>query len=772
MPAFTEFKDKNIKALNRKMAFSFGLLILSLLLAMSIFCGMYFWNAIESSMKEPILSAVIYILMLTLILLSIGIFITLFIIRHFGKPIHQLAFDMSFEHQRLENILNAIGCATWDWDIKNHRVILDERWANMLGYQLADLGPINENTARNLTHPDDAEIMAQAFNDHLTGKAKNYTCEVRIRHKKGYWVWILDSGQITEWDDKGNPLRAMGARQDISSRKAAELAAHRETERFSALTKIATTGVWEWDENNKALWCNHEYFAMLGLDIPACEANIDQFWFDLLHPDDQEKSIDNFSNYLSNDENQNYESMFRMRHTNGDWIWILSRGSKLKDENGELTTKTLGVHIDITSLKQIEFALQESQKRIETISSNIPDCMVYQLDCGLNGEFRKFTYLTDRIESIHGISIADALEDANLLYKQVVPEDAVILAETEKYCIREMKQFKSEARFILPSGEQRWFLINSFPRYLSNGHLVFDGIELDITERKLHEQQINELNANLELRVHERTQELSTTLKNLQRAQEELLQNEKLASLGSLVAGVAHELNTPIGNAVMVASSLVLANKNIRTQIQAGLTRSQLESYLTESDEGSHIIERNLERAAELIRSFKQLAVDQTSYQRREFMLHDLVQEICITLHPTLRKTPHKLINNIQVGLLFDSFPGPLSQVLINLINNALIHAFDSIPEGEIYLEAQRTNENWLCISVRDNGIGISPANLKKIFDPFFTTKLGHGGSGLGLHIVYNLVTGLLGGRVEATSTEGHGCAFILHLPLIAPAEK
>lgn len=291
----------------------------------------------------------------------------------------------------------------------------------------------------------------------------------------------------------------------------------------------------------------------------------------------------------------------------------------------------------------------------------------------------------------------------------------------------------------------------------------------DVTERQKTEARLRELNETLEHRVVERTRELSDALEGLRQAQAGLVQAEKLASLGALVAGVAHELNTPIGNAVMVASTLADHQRGFEVAIAGGLRRTALEAYLATAREAVQVLERNLRRAAELVGSFKQLAVDRSSDQRRRFELAEVVQEVLLALSPTLRRSAVRLEADVPGGLPLDSYPGPLSQVLVNLINNALLHAFEPDSAGQVWLLAEPQGPDRLRLRVRDNGRGIPEAALGRIFDPFFTTRLGQGGSGLGLHIVYNLVTGVLGGRIEVLSQVGQGTEFVIDLPACAP---
>lgn len=292
----------------------------------------------------------------------------------------------------------------------------------------------------------------------------------------------------------------------------------------------------------------------------------------------------------------------------------------------------------------------------------------------------------------------------------------------------------------------------------------------DITAKAKYEENILQLNASLEKRVEERTRELSGALESLTAAQSELVRTEKLSALGSLVAGIAHELNTPIGNSLTVASTLQDQTNEFHAHMGKGLTKSRLEQFVSNTREGATILMSGLRQAAELVASFKQVAVDQSSVNRRAFRLNDTVHEILLTLGPGLRKTRHTVHSNVPPELFLESYPGPFGQVLTNLVNNAVLHAFNEDQAGNIYLEGTPIDEAWIEFSVRDDGNGIPQANIARVFDPFFTTKLGQGGSGLGLNIVYNLVTKTLGGNIRVESPPGKGACFVLRLPRIAPA--
>lgn len=307
---------------------------------------------------------------------------------------------------------------------------------------------------------------------------------------------------------------------------------------------------------------------------------------------------------------------------------------------------------------------------------------------------------------------------------------------------------------------------------ISGRVLQVDGLPLlilaydDVTQQHQYEAHILQLNATLEQRVTDRTRELTSALAQLTTAKDELVRAEKMSALGALVAGIAHELNTPIGNSLTVASTLQDHARRFAVDMGKGLTRSRLEAFVASTQQGSDILMRSLHHAADLVSSFKQVAVDQTSVNRRVFDLHATVVDILNTLGPTLRKTTHTVECQIPLNIEMDSYPGPLSQILSNLINNAILHGFEGREHGQIRIAARLSSEDSVEITVCDNGVGILPEHLTKVFDPFFTTKFGKGGSGLGLNIVYNLITTSLGGRIRVDSEPGQGTRFTLDLPL------
>lgn len=267
--------------------------------------------------------------------------------------------------------------------------------------------------------------------------------------------------------------------------------------------------------------------------------------------------------------------------------------------------------------------------------------------------------------------------------------------------------------------------------------------------------------------------DLSSVLVTLKQAQANLITSEKLASLGSLVAGIAHELNTPIGNSLLTATALAdMVNEFEKKYADGGIKRSALESHMADTRLACGIMASSLSRAADLITSFKQVSVDQTSDQRRRFELGEVVRDTVATFAAQLRRTNCTIEVDVSPMLVLDSYPGGLGQVLSNLINNALLHAFEGCGAPKMVISAREIEQGQVLLNFSDNGVGMAARTLHQVFDPFFTTKMGQGGSGLGMNIVYNVVTGMLGGTIGIASTPGNGTSVTMMMPKHAPRQN
>lgn len=312
--------------------------------------------------------------------------------------------------------------------------------------------------------------------------------------------------------------------------------------------------------------------------------------------------------------------------------------------------------------------------------------------------------------------------------------------------------------------------ISDYSKELETKNIELHSMWSEINNSK---DEITELNKTLEQKVEHRTEELEKSngelkeaLVKLKQTQEQLIQSEKLVALGSLVAGIAHEINTPVGVSVTAASHLEEKTKEINENYKNNsLKKSDLDKYIITTTETSEVILSNLQRASELIKSFKQVAVDQSSETKRVFKINEYINQVLLSLKPRLKKTKVSVGVNCSEDLEIESYPGAFSQIITNLIMNSLIHAFEENEEGTIIFDIEKKQDR-IVFTYSDNGKGIEKDIIGRIFDPFFTTKRGKGGTGLGLNIVYNIITTTLNGTINCESEAGVGTIFKIIFPV------
>lgn len=281
-------------------------------------------------------------------------------------------------------------------------------------------------------------------------------------------------------------------------------------------------------------------------------------------------------------------------------------------------------------------------------------------------------------------------------------------------------------------------------------------LKKDITQRKRAETKLQKAN-----------KDLSESLAKLKYAQDKLIQAEKLASLGGMVSGIVHEINTPIGIGITASTFIKQLISKIENNLENGMVDAQaLAKFLKKTNEAASMIHANLGRAGNLLGNFKQVSVDQVSEKPRKILVDEYIHEVIASLIVELKHSPHQIIVNCPQNLIFDSRPGALAQIITNFVMNAINHAFDGMEDKREIVFDICADKTTLYLNCRDNGKGMGKEEVKQIFDPFYTTKREQGGTGLGLYVVYNLVTKALSGTIECQSSPGKGTEFKIRVPL------
>lgn len=334
----------------------------------------------------------------------------------------------------------------------------------------------------------------------------------------------------------------------------------------------------------------------------------------------------------------------------------------------------------------------------------------------------------------------------------------------------------SEGDYEYQPTNSRYFEINMLNQAFMTLIEKLKNREADIEQKKAY---IMGLNEGLEKQVKQRTRqieeankELTEAYENLKEAQGLIVQNEKLAALGQMVSGVAHELNTPIGNAYTAATFLKRMAKDLSGRVlENKIKKSEFVEMVNEVDTGADIVARNLQVAGDLILNFKQISADHQNMEWRVFNLHETLKNIVISFGIDLRNSQIEVNLTCKEDLMLKSYPGAMVHIVSNLIRNALVHGFEGRDNGIIRIEAMEFYD-MVTLIIEDNGIGMSDLTLSKIYDPFFTTKRSRGGTGLGLNIVHNMVTNVLEGTIICESTVGKGTRFKIQIPKAVAREQ
>jgi PAS domain S-box-containing protein len=556
---------------------------------------------------------------------------------------------------------------------------------------------------------------------------------------------------VTYW----HPLRSPSgeivavnvAAEEITERKRAEKALRESEARFRELANNISQFAWTADANGWIYWYNERWHDYTGMTLEDMEGWGGQ---KVHHPEHVERVVRRIRECF--ESGTPWEDTFPLRGADGGYRWFLSRALPIRNEAGEVV-RWFGTNTDITKQIEAEAALQASERQFHTLADSIPQ-LVWMADSvgkiyWFNNHWHEYTGTSAGETSSHdwqAILAQGSLEEARQRWAQTLEAGTAL---------------EMELSLLGKDGQYRPFLTRAVPlRDPSAVIYGWIGTHIDISERKRNEQAVRDARDTAE-----------TALVNLRETQNSLIEVEKLAALGRLVAGVAHEINNPVGTSLTVASALERKTAMISTEMAQGtLRRSSLLEFLEISREASSQLVANLNHAAELIQSFKQVATDRNQSNQRTFDLGDLTEQIVLSLRPGLNKRNLTLKVECQPNLTMSSYPGPYGQVLTNLFLNSVTHAFPDDKGGTIDIKVLAAGKDGVEIIFSDDGCGMSSNDRRKAFDPFFTTRRDRGSTGLGLHIVHSIVTNYLGGRLNLDSERDEGTRIRLVLPRVAPA--
>lgn len=443
----------------------------------------------------------------------------------------------------------------------------------------------------------------------------------------------------------------------------------------------------------------------------------------------------------------------------------------------------LGAALDITDRKRFDFELKKSQEFQQALIDSIPG-LLYLYDA--KGEL---TFWNKQHETITGYS-TEELNHFKLM--DWYPDDP----KSQEAVIKGLENVQrdgfgeSEADLHIKDGSTLPFYFTACPLTIDHED-YFVGVGIDISNRKKMEQELLDLNQTLEKQVESRTRQLLLANQDLSKVNEDLtalnkemsvmneelfrqnekikkmqhylIESEKMAALGQLVAGVAHEINTPIGVGITASTHLSDIVTELMNNLEEGGQSLEISPYLEDIQDAAQMIDKNLNRAGKLIQSFKKLSVDQSNEPKRTFDVGEYLNEILISLSPSLKKSKIRIEVQCDETLTINSYPGSFAQIITNLVMNSLTHAFDEDTLGTIRIKLE-SSEDAILLTYADDGKGMPPEILPKIYDPFFTTKRGRGGTGLGLSVLYSIITQHFNGTIKCSSKPGEGTTFIIHL--------
>jgi PAS domain S-box-containing protein len=655
--------------------------------------------------------------------------------------------ELAQKKQRLSNILWGTNIGTWEWNVQTGEVRFNERWAEMLGYRLEELAPVNIDTWTRLVHPDDLARSGDQLARHFSGEIDHYETEARMRHKDGHWIWVLDRGKLVSRSPDGQSEWMAGTHEEITNRKEVEEVLLQLTERLILATRAGGVGIWDYDVVNNTLAWDEQMYALYGITR-------DQFggayeaWMAGLHPEDIVRGDEEIQMALSGEKE--FDTEFRVRWPNGMIHNIKALAKVLRNAAGQ-PVRMVGTNWDITERKQAENKLIESEQRLLNVLNLSPIAVRITIHRG-----RKVVFYNPRYA--HLIKNPVAIGDDPKKYYVRVKEYEDILDDLEQGNAVINRQIELR----IPDGSRLWTMASYMPMQYQGEDAIL-GWFYDITHLKQAEETLQEQanaltlsNAELDKHRHHFEELLVSRTAALADARDVAYAANR--SKSEFLANMSHEIRTPMNGVIGMVDIL------LETELKPEQKR-MLDTIHNSSVALLSILNDILD--------FSKIEAGKLEVESIPTHLREVVEGVAqLMLNVAGCKTA-------QISLFVDpalptwifSDPARLRQVLFNLLSNALKFTTQGIGRVMLHVHPVVRPNGVACVqfSIIDNGIGMSEAVVSKLFQPFSqadaSTARKFGGTGLGLSITKRLVE-MMNGRISVTSAPGVGSEFIIELPL------
>lgn len=726
--------------------------------------------------------------------------------------------QLSETEHRLRFMLQSVRQGYFSWNRITNDTYYSPEYYTLLGYEDQEFVPGFQRWLKML-HPKDRKHTLKIRTQFLSGQLTEYDIESRIRTKSGEYKWFLTKGYLVDKDEQGQWTRLVGIVTEIDRHRKQEAYIRENEARLQLALEVSGQGIWGWHLPTNTYYHTDNYYRLLGYEPQ--EVTLDfEFWEGILHPDDKLRAVEMEFRCL-NGEFDSYKTEYRLRVKDGQYKWF-SGYIKVTERDSEGNgIQCVGVILDIDQHKQQEQILQESEEKFRLlIEHNSAAISIYTLD--------RFIYANPEFIKIFGYSWEEL--------QQLTPDIIIhpdTFEKTEKATYQRPKQGEANNRYelkcITKTADTIWMDLTSLPIYYQ-GERVNISTMYNITARRRFEQELKDANEDLrtseeELRqnaeelsaindtletakaqlekfleneqiinkkiekknrdLYTQKKELQSTLRKLQNTQEHLIQSEKMASLGVLVAGIAHEINNPVNYVSNSCEGLKTILQDIWevlkhyeqltpenspeklaeiAQLKADL---DFEYLIHDTQELLHNISEGANQTAEIVRGLRTFSrLDRSEFEQIDIQT---VIDTALLLLQSEYKYDIAIHKEITPNLSVKAQSGKLNQVFINLLSNGIdaIHTKKTEKKGEIFIRTYKSDKfdaKYIAIEIEDNGIGISEKDRKHIFDPFFTTKPVGAGTGLGLPISFGIIEQFKG-KIEVESRLNQGTKFIVYLP-------